>query len=405
MAGCNLELSPDAPTDERMQRKSPAPGGWKLAEIGLAAFVFAAALWGQAQGTPPAAGRAQITGTVVSVDAPNKQLTLRTDKGETVAVTLAERSFVRRLTPGENGAQKAVPIELKDVDAGDRATAIGTASPDEKSFEARTIGILTRADVAQVHEKEQQDWQKRGTTGIVAAIDFNAKSFTVKVGTRTVTVQPSAKTEYQRYALESAKMSDAKPGTFDQIKIGDQVNVLGDKNADASSIAAEKVVSGSFPQLAATVVSVDAGAGVLVVKDLASKKNRFIRITSDTAMRKLPQEMAAMLARRYQRAGTQDTGGGDGRRGGGALGQPGGPGRGGRGDLKQMLDRLPAVPLTGLKAGDAIMVTTTEGTDSSHSTAVMLLAGVDDLLRASPAATRDIMSGWNLGGGEGGEGN
>jgi hypothetical protein len=87
------------------------------------------------------------------------------------------------------------------------------------------------------------------------------------------------------------------------------------------------------------------------------------------------------------------------------LGQPGGPGRGGRGDLKQMLDRLPAVPLTGLKAGDAIMVTTTEGTDSSHSTAVMLLAGVDDLLRASPAATRDIMSGWNLGGGEGGEGN
>jgi hypothetical protein len=51
------------------------------------------------------------------------------------------------------------------------------------------------------------------------------------------------------------------------------------------------------------------------------------------------------------------------------------------------------------------MVTTTEGTDSSHATAIMLLAGVDDLLRASPSATRDIMSGWNLGGGGGGEGN
>jgi hypothetical protein len=71
-----------------------------------------------------------------------------------------------------------------------------------------------------------------------------------------------------------------------------------------------------------------------------------------------------------------------------------------------MLDRLPAVPLAELKARDAIMVSTTEGTDSSHSTAIMLLAGVEPLLTASPAATRDIMSGWNLGGGgEGGEGN
>ena len=47
------------------------------------------------------------------------------------------------------------------------------------------------------------------------------------------------------------------------------------RTADGTSMAAEKVVSGSFPQLAATVVSVDAGAGVLIVKDLATKKNRF----------------------------------------------------------------------------------------------------------------------------------
>jgi hypothetical protein len=125
-------------------------------------------------------------------------------------------------------------------------------------------------------------------------------------------------------------------------------------------------------------------------------------------MRKLPPELAARLARRYQPAGGQDAEGEGGRRGGGSgqFGMPGGGSRGGgRGDLKQMLDRLPAVPLADLKARDAIMVTTTEGTDSSHSTAIMLLAGVDDLLRASPSATRDIMSGWNLGGGGGGEGN
>jgi hypothetical protein len=74
---------------------------------------------------------------------------------------------------------------------------------------------------------------------------------------------------------------------------------------------------------------------------------------------------------------------------------------GGRGDIGQMLDALPPLPLADLKAGDAIMVSTTQGTDPGRVTAITLLAGVEPLLTASPNATRDIMSGWNLGGGGG----
>ena len=79
-----------------------------------------------------------------------------------------------------------------------------------------------------------------------------------------------------------------------------------------------------------------------------------------------------------------------------------GAGRGGN-DVPQMLDSLPPMQLAELKKGDAIMVSTTQGADATHATAIMLLAGVEPLLTASPTATRDIMSGWNLGGG-GGEG-
>ena len=81
----------------------------------------------------------------------------------------------------------------------------------------------------------------------------------------------------------------------------------------------------------------------------------------------------------------------------------GGPGAGGGrgGDISQMLDNLPALPISELKPGDAIMVSTTQGTEAGRVTAIMLLAGVEPLLTASPTATRDIMSGWNLGGGGG----
>jgi hypothetical protein len=141
--------------------------------------------------------------------------------------------------------------------------------------------------------------------------------------------------------------------------------------------SAERIVSGSFRQIAATISSMNAEAGEIVVKDLATKKTLTVRIDSDSTMRKLPPAMAAALARRYQ---------------------PGAP----KGEeTGQMLDRLPAMPLSELKRGDAIMLSTTMGSDPARVTAVMLLAGVEPLLTASPTATRDIMGGWNLGGGEG----
>jgi len=77
----------------------------------------------------------------------------------------------------------------------------------------------------------------------------------------------------------------------------------------------------------------------------------------------------------------------------------------GGGDIGQILERSPAIPLSDLKPKDAIMVSTTMGTDPTRVTAIMLLAGVEPILTAAPNAARDIMSGWNLGGGGGGEGN
>jgi hypothetical protein len=62
-----------------------------------------------------------------------------------------------------------------------------------------------------------------------------------------------------------------------------------------------------------------------------------------------------------------------------------------------MLDRLPTRPLSELKPGDAIMLSTTTGTDPPKVAAVMPLAGVEPLVTASPTAARDIMSGWSLG--------
>jgi transcription antitermination factor NusG len=379
----------------------------------LAVLILAAALsvsGVSAQTAVPA----RLTGTVTEVNASANQVSLKSDKGETVALALTPRSFIFRLPPGETDTKKAVKIAIGDLAVGDRVAATYQESSDQKITEARTLLVMSKADVAEVHLKEEEDWKKRGTTGIVTAIDPASKVVTIKVGSKETKVEPSEKTEFFRYSPDSAQFSDAKPSVFADIKPGDQLKVLGDKTADGD-VKAEKVVSGAFRQLAATVKAIDAATGEITVMDLATKKPLAIRVTADSSMKKLTDQMAQTLARRYGAGrgaarGPQAAPDQAGQRGGGGAGRgpggggPGGPGGRG-GDIGQMIEQLPPIHVADLKPGDAIMVQTTIGSATNHPTAVTLLAGVEPILTAAPNSTRDIMSGWNLGGGGGGEGN
>jgi hypothetical protein len=318
-----------------------------------------------------------VIGEVTALDAQSGQISLKTDKGEAVTAPVGASTVYLRVPPGEKDLQKAARIAFSDIGVGDRVLVIGQ----------KTVIVMTRSDLAQKQRREQEEWQKRGMSGTVWAIDPAAKTFTIKSGPKTVTVQPSDRTDYRRYAPDSVKFSDARPSSLAEVKTGDQVRVLGDPSEDGTSIRAERIVSGSFRQIAGTISSLRAEAGEIIIKDLATKKPLTVRVNSDSTLKKLPLAMATTLARRYQ------PGGGE------AAGAPAGSG----GDIGPMLDRLPAMPLAELKAGDAIMISSTTGADPARVTAIMLLAGVEPLLTASPAATRDIMSGWNLGSGAGGE--
>jgi len=371
----------------------------------LFALALADPFVGAASPQSAAAPRSQVVGVVTSVAAPTRQITLKTDKGETITATAGETTLIVHMAPDVTDPSKAPRITLAEINEGDRVVALYRGAADQKSIQATSLVVRTKADLAEIAKRELDDWRKRGTVGTVTAVDAAAKTITLKVGSRTVTVTASDKTEYHRYSLDSAKPADAKPSSLAEIKVGDQAHVLGNRNADGTATTAEVMYAGTFRQLAATVVSVNAATGEMQVKDLATKKPIGIRVDADSTMKKLDPQLAQQLARRYgagRGRGAADGAAPEGRgmRGGGG----GGRGAAG-GDLSQTLERLPAITLADLKAGDAIMVSTTMGSDPTHVTAIMLLAGVEQILTAAPDSTRDIMSGWNLGGGGGGEGN
>src|ERR1700683_1365054 len=107
----------------------------------LIAFILAATSSVSAQTAAPA----RLTGTVTEVNASANQVSLKSDKGETVALTLTPRSFIFRLPPGETDTKKAVKIALGDLAVGDRVAATYQESTDQKITEARTLLVMSKA--------------------------------------------------------------------------------------------------------------------------------------------------------------------------------------------------------------------------------------------------------------------
>jgi hypothetical protein len=105
----------------------------------------------------------------------------------------------------------------------------------------------------------------------------------------------SKDTIVRRYAPESVRFQDAKPGTLDQIKPGDQLRARGALSADGGEISAEEIVSGSFRNIAGTVAAIDPGESTISVMDVFTKKPVSVRITADSQLKKLPPMPAARV--------------------------------------------------------------------------------------------------------------
>jgi co-chaperonin GroES (HSP10) len=368
----------------------------------------ASVLMAQAPAAAPAAAR-QL-GTVTAITGNN--LTLKTDAGQEVAVSVADGARIVQLAPGSTDLKTAQTIALKDIEVGDRVLVSGKAGDNAGTFAAARVILMKSSDIAQKHETEQADWQKRGTGGIVSAVDAGTGTLTVTVGAKKVAVATSSKTQFRRYAGDSVKFEDAKPGTLAQIQVGDQLRVLGTKSDDGSSIPAEVVVSGSFKNLAGLITTIDAANGTLTLKDLATKKTVTVTVTANSNVRTLPPQAATMLAARAKGGAAAGGPGGGSPQGAGQAdasggGRPGGGGRSAGGDLSQVVSRLPNKTIADLKVGDAVMIVASQPDAGSASvTAVTLLSGVEPILAAAPGAPSMTLSPWSLGEGapEGGGG-
>ncbi|HEX8491808.1 MAG TPA: hypothetical protein VF658_03110 [Pyrinomonadaceae bacterium] len=352
--------------------------------------------------TSPAAGgsiraaQQHLIGEVTAIDSATRQLTVKTDAGSSVTVTVDERTIYRRVPPGQTTLENAERITSADVKIGDRVLVPSGAAAGTTSV--RQVILMAREAVASKREQEREDWRARGLSGRVVSIDPAKKEITVEARARgaaeTVTiVASSSNVRFRRYAPGSLRPADAIPGTFADIRTGDQVRVLGQR--DGARFTAEEIISGTVARLSGTVESVDAARGEVTIKENQTGQTITVALLTNTMLRRVPAEYVERLRQRREqrregaqgavegqagerrgRRREQDGQGGQGDQSGERQ-RPGGGGRGPQG----MLENLPAITVADLKKSDAVIITGTAGADASRVTAATLITGDAEVLQ------------------------
>ena len=379
-------------------------------------LIAAAAVFAQTPGPSPAAQISGVIGEVKAIDAATSQMQVRSDNGVINTVGINDKTQYKRMALGAKTLTGATDVTLADVGQGDRIWARWRPGTDQKTTPAAQLVIMSKADLAKKQEQDRAEWRKRGVSGIVASVNPSTQEITVS--SRSLMGQPSnviipvnEKVLMRRYPPDTIpKYSEAKPGKFEEVKVGDQLRALGDKSADGTHMTAEEVVFGTFKIAGGTVTAVDVASNQIRINDLQTKKPLTINFKPDTVIRRFPQGAGMMLgggmggpggpgagqgqARPQGQGQTQTAPGPAGAQGQGAGGPqgagPGGPqgqrpGGGGGGNMADMLERLPVISINELKVGDTILLSSLPGADPTQLTAISLVSGVEPLLQMMAA--------------------
>jgi hypothetical protein len=366
-------------------------------------------------------------------------ITVAAESGGDVSATLAPTTRILRVPPGEKDLKNATALQASDLQPGDRVLVRGPLAADGHTIAALAVIVMKQSDVSAAHQRESEDWQKRGTGGLVTSVDATTGTITISSGgvgaSHNVAVHIVKSTILRRYAPGSVKFDDAKPAALAEIRVGDQLRARGNRNADGSELTADEIVSGSFRNIAGTITAIDAASNTITVHDLIAKAAVVVKISPESQMKKLTPEMAQRIAARLKAGGDQassaNSAAGSPTSGaaatgstpsGSAAGSAGAQGRGGPPDVQRMLSRLPNSSLADLTKGEVVMIVSTgdnsgaasgekssatsaeqSGAQPPEVTAITLLAGVEPILTAAPARSASLLSPWSLNtsGGEG----
>ena len=346
----------------------------RLTVIALTALVMTGIATTQAQTQQPdvtkpsksenSVAQSRVLGEVMTIDAAHKQLNLKTKDGKPTTVTLNEDTVYRRVPPGEINLDKAASISLDGIAAGDRVLVQGKLN---ELFVARVVIVMSKSDIAEKHARDREAWLKRGVSGVITALNPEKKDITLRTSSGNTTIAAEGGT-FLRYSPGSVKFKDARLSSFAELKVGDQLRALGEKSADGTRYVAQEIVSGTFRTIGGKIVSVDPTTREVKVTDVQTQKPLTVVVKDDSMLRRLSPDLVKLLLQVNSKSASSSSAGSE-------------SATGGQTDLQDRVEKSSVITLADLKPGDAIVVSSIVDADPSRISAVLLAAGVEELVK------------------------
>jgi hypothetical protein len=322
---------------------------------------------GQAQTPSPVPAVAQskaITnraiGEVTTLDLNASRITLKTFDGQNVSFRGDGQTTYRRIPLGETTINHAVDITFNELGIGDRIRVLFMQGTEP--LLARTVLVISKSEVTQKEAGDRAEWLKRGIVGRVTALNPATKEITLLARRQerdaSLVIAAQGEVNFRRYSPDSIRFSDARPGTFSEIKVGDQLRSLGEQSVDGARFKPEQIVSGSFRTVGGTITSVNAEAGEIKINDLA-KQPLTIVLGHDSLLRRLSPELVIRLEDSTKNS-TQGSAGGS---------------------FLNEIEKLSPISISELKPGEAVLVSCTQGSTPSRVTGIVLAAGVESFIK------------------------
>ncbi len=351
---------------------------------------------------------ARVLGEALSAANEAGEFTLRSGDNRTWAVRLAQDAIFMMVEPGAKTLDNAATVAVSTMKPGDRVLVRGTGDSAQLIMLANSVVLMSKDAIAARQAREQAEWRANSLAGNVKEVDAAQGRFTLLGsgnGQRpewAVTLNTGA--TLLRYSEDSIRFADARPAVLADLRPGDQIRVLGKRNETAHTLAAEKLVFGSFRTLGGEVRKVNPESKQVTIRDVQTGKDVVLVMAANSNLRRMlvpPRGIAGGMpgpGRGAAGPGPMNLNGGQpgGIRPGGMTtpnGAPGGAGR--RPDLQQLLDRLPAAAFETLTPGDAIIVSVGHSSQPQPWPIVSLVAGVDSLLRAPAAQVNQTLGNWS----------
>lgn len=340
-----------------------------------------------------------LIGDVTAIDRSAGKIVVQTEAKTSVTVTVGEKTVFRRVAPGQTSLAGAEQITVADVKIGDRVLIPGGVAAEQTAV--RQFIVMAREAINAQRDKEREARRARTINGRVTAVNLEKKEIIIQSRGRgnaeVLTIAALPNTKLLRYAPDSLKTTDAKPGTFADLRVGDQIRVVGDKSADGTRVAAEEIFSGSVTRAVGIISEINTTRGEVVVKNIQTGQSMTVAVGKNTTLRRITAEVAATLKERFERrrerqAQRAASGGAEqpqgqenrqrnrGERRNRAEGEQQNNNPAGNRNPQQIFENLPPITVADLKKGDAISITaTSSGVDATRMTAVSILTGAPEL--------------------------